>query len=29
MYMHMVATDHALKSFSRSEKQFVSYGDVI
>ena len=27
--MHGVATDHACESFSRLEKQFVSYGDVI
>ena len=27
--MHRVATDHACKSFSRLEKQFVSCGDVI
>ena len=29
IYMHWVATDHTCKSFSRLEKQFVSYGDVI
>ena len=29
IYMHGVATDHACESFSRLEKQFVSYGDVI